>query len=110
MAKGESNVILDAFMKKLTIKEIEELAKLARLGLSEKEKETLSREMAEILNYVATLNEVNTEETEATNQVSGIKNVCRSDIKRNNNLSISEKLKNTPKKSGNFIEVKKVLE
>ena len=46
---------------KLTIKEIEEIATLARLELSEKEKKMYAEQLSVVLDYFSMLNEVNTD-------------------------------------------------
>lgn len=59
--------------------EIDHLANLARLGLSQKEKEVLRKELASILAYVNKLQEVDTKNIEPTAQVTGLVNVMRED-------------------------------
>ncbi len=63
----------------LTIKEVDHLANLARLGLSQKEKEVLRKELASILAYVNKLQEVDTKNIEPTAQITGLVNVMRED-------------------------------
>lgn len=64
---------------KLTKQQVEHIAHLARLGISEEEKEKFARELSSILNYVSELNEVNTGNVDPTNQVTGLTNVMRKD-------------------------------
>lgn len=63
----------------LTKDQVRHIAKLARLGLSEKELEKFSLQLTDILQYVEILNEVNTEGVEPTSQVTGLQNISRSD-------------------------------
>lgn len=55
------------------------MAKLARLGLSDKEVEKFQTQLSGILDYVEQLNEVETDDVEPTAQVTGLTNVKRED-------------------------------
>lgn len=96
----------------ITKKEVEHIAKLARLGLSEAEKEKYSKELSGILDYMKKLNEVNTENIELTVQVSGLTNIFRKD--RNPHGVDPEKIKKiigqAPEREGNFVKTKPILE
>lgn len=59
-------------MAKLTKKEVEHVAKLARLGLSSDEKKKFEKELSDILDFVEKLNEVKTDKVEPTAQVTGL--------------------------------------
>ncbi len=97
-------------MKEISKEQVEELAKLARLGLTDKEKASLAKEMTAILDYVQMLDEVKTESVQPTNQVTGLENIFRNDQIIPSRLSIGERLENAPSKENTFIKVKKVLE
>ncbi len=97
------------FMDKISTSDIENLAKLARLGLTEKEKESLSTEMTAILDYVKQLDEVDVSKIEPTSQVTGLTNITREDIIMNSEISRDELLSNTPDVDNGFIKVKSVL-
>ena len=45
---------------KLTKEEVEHVAKLSRLAVSEAEKETFSRQLSDILTYIKKLDQLNT--------------------------------------------------
>lgn len=96
----------------ITKKEVEHIAKLARLGLSEAEKEKYSKELNGILDYMEKLNEVNTENIELTAQVSGLTNIFRKD--ENPHEADVEKIKKiigqAPEREGNFVKTKPILE
>ena len=66
--------------EKLSKKEVEKIAKLARLDLSETELDTYAEQLSAILGYVSQLNEVDTENVEITTQVTGLSNIMREDI------------------------------
>jgi len=59
--------------------DIEKVAKLARLELSEDEKETFGNQMEQILTYMEQLNRINTAGVEPTSHAIPIYNVFRDD-------------------------------
>ena len=64
---------------KITRETIEHVAGLARLNLTEQEKEKLTSEMGNIISYVDKLNELDTSNVAPTAHVIPIKNVFRED-------------------------------
>ena len=94
------------------IKEVERIAKLARLGLSEKEKEKYSKDLSGILDYMEKLNEVDIKNLEPTTQATGLKNIIRKD--ENPHEVDVEKIKKiisqAPDREDNFIKTKPILE
>jgi len=64
---------------KLSKKEVEKIAKLARLELTDEEIKTYSEQLSDILGYVEQLQEVDTENVKITSQVTGLSNVLRED-------------------------------
>jgi len=96
-------------MEKITIKQVEDLAKLARVGISESEKISLSSDMNAILEYVKQLEEVDTSNLEPTSQVTGLTNITREDDMIKSVLTRNELLCNTPDTEDGFIKVKTVL-
>lgn len=97
-------------MKEITKDQVEELAKLARLGLTEDEKKSLAKEMTAFLNYVEMLQEVDTKNIKSTNETTGLRNVYRKDEIKDCNITPEDLLANVPELEGTFIKVKKVLE
>ena len=97
-------------MAKITRKEVEHVAKLARLGLTDKEIAKFQKELASVLAYVEKLNEVNTKNVPLTAQVTGLTNVFREDEVKKCDISLDELLTNAPAKEGRHLKVKAVLE
>ena len=64
---------------KIDKQQIEHLANLAKIGLTEEEKEKYSEQISSILDYVEKLNEVDTSSVEPVSQITGLKNVTRKD-------------------------------
>lgn len=96
-------------MDKITKNDIEKLATLARVGLTEKEKESLSVEMTAILDYVRQLDEIDVTNVETTSQVTGLSNISREDNIVRSEISRDELLSNAPEIDNGFIKVKSVL-
>ena len=94
---------------KITVDEVEHVAKLSRLTFSGQEKELFTRQLDAILSYVDKLNELDTKGVEPTSHVLPIKNVFKDDSPRPS-LSPDEALLNAPEKSGHFYRVPKIIE
>ena len=63
----------------LTISEVEHIAELARLALTEKEKTLYREQLSAILDYATTLQKVNTSAIPPTATVLPLRNVMRAD-------------------------------
>jgi aspartyl-tRNA(Asn)/glutamyl-tRNA(Gln) amidotransferase subunit C len=91
--------------------DVDHIAKLARLGLTEEEKQKFAKELAAILDFVKKLEEVDVAGIEPTAQATGLQNVARSDepIKPDENTR-KRILANAPETKDNYIKVKAVFE
>lgn len=87
---------------------VDNVAMLARLGLSDEEKERMREELAPILSYFEMLNELDTEHIPPTAQVISVQNLMRPDQSRPS-IPIEEVLANTPEKEGPYFRVRQVL-
>ncbi|HTN44500.1 MAG TPA: Asp-tRNA(Asn)/Glu-tRNA(Gln) amidotransferase subunit GatC [Nitrospiria bacterium] len=94
---------------KLSKEEVEHVAKLARLAVSEEEKEAFSRQLSEILTYIGKLNELDTSKVEPTSHVLDLSNVLRDDVIRKS-LAPEDVLANAPDRVNNFFRVPKIIE
>ena len=94
---------------KISKQEVEHVAKLARLELSEQEKEKLTDQLSNILTYVETLNSVDTKGVEPTSHVLDIKNVMRDDVVVSG-LTQEQALANAPDKAAGHYKVPKIIE
>ncbi len=63
----------------LTRKEVEKIAELARLGISEKEKEKFAEDLSLVLGYIQKLSEVNVEKVEPITGGTNLESVVRKD-------------------------------
>ncbi len=94
---------------KITKKEVEYVARLARLSLNEKEKEKMTAQLDSILQYVDTLSKLDTKNVEPTSHVLPLNNVWREDIAKPSTPQ-EEILANAPEQAEGFYKVKKVIE
>jgi aspartyl-tRNA(Asn)/glutamyl-tRNA(Gln) amidotransferase subunit C len=63
----------------VTKKDVEHVAKLARLGLSEEEKDLFAKQLSAILEYAENLKQLNTKDIPPTSHAIPMKNVFRED-------------------------------
>lgn len=96
-------------MSKLSREDILKLARLSRLKLSEDEVVKLQAELSTILDYVETLDQVDTDDLKPTFQVTGLTNVVRPDEIRNYGYSPEDLLQNAPATQSNQFKVKRVI-
>jgi len=89
---------------KISMAELEHIAKLARINLSESEKTTFLPQLESVLNYLDILNQVNTDNIEPTFRVNEQKNVLREDIVKDS-LSQTEALSAAPKTQDGYFVV-----
>ena len=89
--------------------EIDHVALLARLKLSDNEKELFSRQVGGIIKYIDKLNELDTANVEPTAHVLPVKNVFRED-KLKPSLPRNKVLQNSPGKDETFYRVPKIIE
>ena len=94
----------------ITFHEIEKLASLSCLTLTEEEKIMFQKEIDSILTYVDQIKEIS-EEEEAKDRVQNeVRNVLREDTDPHlQGLYTDAILKNVPEREGDYIKVKKIL-
>lgn len=93
----------------LTADQVQHVAKLAKLPLSENEVEKYSSQLSEILDYVEKLNGAKTEGIEPTFNVTGLFNVMRED-QDDQFFSQDSALQNAPVEKDGFFVTKGVFE
>lgn len=87
---------------------IDHIAKLASLPLTDEEKEKFGKQLSSILDYFEKLNQVDTSKVEPTSQVTNLENVFKDDETKPS-LSQEDALKNTNSKHNGFFKVKAIL-
>jgi len=96
-------------MAKLTREDVLKLARLARLELSDDEIERYRAELSDILQYVEQLQNVDVDDLQPTNQVTGLTNVMRPDEIEDYGYLPEALLENVPHVKDHQIQVKRVL-
>lgn len=95
---------------KLSKEEVQHIAQLARLGLTDKEIDIYGSQLSQVLDYVEQLQEVDTSGVEPTAQVTGLKNVWHADKVTNwEKDEIKKSLEQSPELKDGQIKVKKIL-
>jgi aspartyl-tRNA(Asn)/glutamyl-tRNA(Gln) amidotransferase subunit C len=94
---------------KISKEEIEHIAVLARLSLSEEEKELFGPQLSSILDYMKKLDELDTKDIEPTSHVLALNNVMRDDSPRNS-IPREDALMNAPSHTDKFYRVPKIIE
>jgi aspartyl-tRNA(Asn)/glutamyl-tRNA(Gln) amidotransferase subunit C len=96
---------------KLTRQEVEHIANLARLELTEKEKEKFTEQLSAVLGYVKKLQKVDLSKVEPTAQVTELKNVTRPDeVKKCDEKTMAKLIASAPERVDNLVKVKAVFE
>lgn len=93
---------------KISKKEVEHVANLARLNLSAGELETMTGQLDNILSYVDKLEELDTTGVTPTTHVFSVSNAFREDVVKDS-LDQKEAVKNGPVQNGEFFQVPKVI-
>ena len=91
-------------MHKLTKEEVNHIAHLARIGMSDSDVEIFQVELKKLLDEVSKITDIKGYDDEIMFTPSENKATMREDIE-GEMLSAKEALANAPKKNGNFVEV-----
>ena len=91
----------------ITVKDVEHVAKLARLELTEEEKELYTKQLGDVLKYVDQMNEVDTSNVEPMSHAIDFVNVMRED-EVHYEQSKEELMANAPDEENGFFRVPKI--
>ena len=98
----------------LSKKDVEHVARLARLALSEEEKERYTQQLGQILTYIEKMSALDTANVAPTSHVLPLSNVWREDkLEPSTSATLGspeEILANAPESKGPLFKVKKVME
>lgn len=97
-------------MSKILKEDVEKIAQLARIEVSDAEMPKYQKELSAILEYVEIIGKADVKNIEPTAQVTGLSDVLREDKKEPSELSRDEILDLAPEKKDGYIKVKSVLE
>jgi aspartyl-tRNA(Asn)/glutamyl-tRNA(Gln) amidotransferase subunit C len=89
--------------------EVEKVAKLARLEITEAEKTAFAKQLSQILTHVETLKQYDTKGIDPTATVLGQVNVFRDDVVRPS-LPVEKALANAPDRESDGFSVPKIIE
>jgi len=94
--------------RRISEKEVEHIAWLARIELTEEEKKLFTEQFNTILDYFEIISELDTENVPPTSHVVDLTNAFREDEVKPS-LITDEALKNAPKKERGFIKAPKII-
>lgn len=97
-------------MTKISTSDVQKLASLSALTLSDEETVAMQADLSEILGYVEQLGEVDTTNVTPTYQPHDLKTVVRADEIIDYGVDQEALLKNAPKKANSSVVVPRVLE
>ena len=89
--------------------QVERVAELARLGLSDDEIDRFQQQLSQVLGHMQALDTVDTSAIPPTAQVIPLSSVMRDDVVRPS-LPVEDVLRNAPRREGDFLKVPPVLE
>jgi len=93
----------------IDIKQIEQIANLSRIKLTDEEKDIFREQLTDILGYIEKLNELDTDDVQPMAYATSIKNVFREDQQKSS-FPRQEILELSPSSANGFFKVPKVLE
>jgi aspartyl-tRNA(Asn)/glutamyl-tRNA(Gln) amidotransferase subunit C len=94
---------------RISKEDIEHIASLARLHLTEGEKDLFGLQLSSILDYMEKLNELDTTDVEPTSHVLPLSNVMRDDVS-GPSIQREDALMNAPNHTDKFFRVPKIIE
>ena len=96
-------------MSTITNDDVRHLAQLSSLQLDDSEVESLRADIANILDHIDQLNQLDTDAVEPTYQVTGLENVWREDVVQEHQADREKLLALAPDVAENQVKVPKVL-
>ena len=94
----------------LSREQVQHIARLARVGLSEEDVEHFSEQLSEILDYFERLSQVDTDGVPPTAHTLSLHNIMREDDEPAPSLGSEAVLENAPMRDGDRFRVKVILE
>lgn len=97
-------------MPKIDLRSIDELALLAHLPLTAKQKAQFAKELSTILDFVAQINKLKGGRVEVATTITGLANVFREDYPdKSQCLPVTQALKNAPTTKDGYFKVKAIF-
>lgn len=90
--------------------EVKHIAKLARLGLTEREIEKFQKELSSILDYIEKLKEIDISNITPTSHSIEVENIMREDKERaKRKVPSAQLLESAPEEKNGYLKVKSIL-
>lgn len=94
---------------KVTDHEVQNLAHLSRLELNKSESAEMKKDLSKILDFIASIEEIDIKNIEPLVYMTDSENVLRDDIV-SSELSLEKAMKNNPDQGSNYFTVPKVID
>ena len=94
---------------KITDHEVQNLAHLSRLQLNKSESAEMKKDLSKILDFIASIEEIDIKNIEPLVYMTDSENVLRDDI-ISSELSLGKAMKNNPDQGSNYFTVPKVID
>jgi aspartyl-tRNA(Asn)/glutamyl-tRNA(Gln) amidotransferase subunit C len=94
--------------RRITKKQVEHMATLAKIELTEEEKQLFTKQLNEILDFFRKIDEVNTTDIPPTYHVTDLTNVFRDDVTRPS-MPLEKVFMNTSKKEKSYFKAPRIL-
>ena len=95
--------------QRLDSEEVRHIARLARIGMTEADIELMRGQLSNILRHFDSLQELDTDDVEPTGHSSDVETVLRDDTAAAS-IRREDALSNAPRREGDFVRVRAVLE
>ena len=95
--------------KNLSKEQVEHIAELARIGISEEEKEKFQKDLGAVLDYVDKLEGVDVADVEPTAHITGLENETRPDENGSSHADVKALVDMAPETKDGYVKVGKVL-
>ena len=95
--------------KNLSKEQVEHIAELARIGISDEEKEKFQKDLGAVLDYVDKLEGVDVADVEPTAHITGLENETRPDENGSSHADVKALADMVPETKDGYVKVGKVL-
>lgn len=92
----------------ITIADVEHVALLGRLKLSDEDKKMYAEQLSAILEYASKLDDLDTDNVPPTAHVLPLRNVFRED-RAGEHMNLEKTMQNAPEREGNYFKVPRLV-
>lgn len=93
----------------VTLREVDHLTRLARIGLSKNELQELKKDLEDILRYAEVLQEVSTHGLKPISHITGLENEGRKDEIKPTLANPDDLLEAVPERQGRWVKVLRII-